>query len=511
MDNYKGYYLNHHSDLHYFEGGAHFKYSELYYRLDKLIRTLSKERQGDDYVFDSSIKEKRKIPFSRNAKRIIKSYSQKQLENIEGSDFHDDYPRLNYNNNSKQNIQKVNKSNNHHPRTKSEDLNQKNELIHINFIINKYNSCIYGKSPQNPKILNSTRNNQGFLINPGTNKINHSILHQNNLLIPIPSTSSSTKNMFAKKSLHNKKNPCSLIKVYNNNNSFLYHNNDEQSCLNDNNCTYIKDKMDDCYNKLIKFKSSNVNVNGNNNGSTIIIKPQINFSFVNNINGINLQHQPNESRNKPKETTNLNLFSKNNNNNLISLYKEGNDTLLSNIKSKQAQMIPLKKSNRNYDSANGYEYKTNSKFNQFNPHPSKKSIPINKSPPVNHDNRKGKRDNMLQANFLIKNNNKPDSINAFTQSKISQKKEIIYQSQDILSIGGIKNEIGNKGNINIRERDNSTYYSNNNYNKKINTNLNSNRNVGSTRNKLSFSKNKSDYAPNRYKIDHYVSKNRNLS
>lgn len=514
MDNYKGYYLNHYSDLHYFEGGAHFKYSDLYYRLDKLVRKLTTEFKGDD-----SNKGKENISLSRNAKRVIKSYSQKQLENNEGCGYTNDYPQFNLKNNNNQkqsNKKKDSIKSNHHLRTKSEDLNPENELIHINFIINKYESCLHGKTPNNAKILNSTRNSIGLQMKQSSNKINNNISQQNKFLLPIPNTTSySTKNMFVKKALHNKKTTCSLIKVYNNNsnnnNSSLQdmylnddHNHNEQSCLDHDNCTYIKDKKDECFNKFIKFNTNNSCLNfnanancngrdsGNENSNTIIIKPQINFSFVNNINDCNLQHQSNESRNKLKEVNNFNPLSKTNNN-LISLYREGNDCLRSNIKSKQIpmQINPLKKTHSNFDITNGYGYKTNNKFNQFNLMQQKKTISVQKSslPDNNHNKSKVKRDNMSQSNFFIKNN-KID----LTHQSLNRNKDIMYQSKDLQLIGGIGNETG--GDIKI----------DNNY-----KNNNNSSSMSSTRNLISYSKNISAYASNVYKMDNYLRKNRNLS
>ena len=46
MDEYKGFFFDNPNEIHYFEGGAHFKYNDLVAALNELIRTLPRSRHG---------------------------------------------------------------------------------------------------------------------------------------------------------------------------------------------------------------------------------------------------------------------------------------------------------------------------------------------------------------------------------------------------------------------------------------------------------------------------------
>ena len=46
MDEYKGFFFDNPNEIHYFEGGAHFKYNDLVAALNELIKTLPRSRHG---------------------------------------------------------------------------------------------------------------------------------------------------------------------------------------------------------------------------------------------------------------------------------------------------------------------------------------------------------------------------------------------------------------------------------------------------------------------------------
>ncbi len=46
--NYKGIYYNDNTEEQYYEGGAHFKYSDLFNRLEKVLSKLGPERRGHE-------------------------------------------------------------------------------------------------------------------------------------------------------------------------------------------------------------------------------------------------------------------------------------------------------------------------------------------------------------------------------------------------------------------------------------------------------------------------------
>jgi hypothetical protein len=52
---YKGIYFNNDQEENYYEFGAHFKYTDLYNRLEKIFSALPQERKADRHsYFDSS-------------------------------------------------------------------------------------------------------------------------------------------------------------------------------------------------------------------------------------------------------------------------------------------------------------------------------------------------------------------------------------------------------------------------------------------------------------------------
>lgn len=51
-DDYKGIYFNDDNEQQYFEGGAHFQYKDLCYRLEKIVVTLSPDRKGKSMYQD---------------------------------------------------------------------------------------------------------------------------------------------------------------------------------------------------------------------------------------------------------------------------------------------------------------------------------------------------------------------------------------------------------------------------------------------------------------------------
>ncbi len=53
MHEFKGIYFNDTQEQKYYEGGAHFKYTDLYNRLDKLLTTLTPERKGGSVSDDN--------------------------------------------------------------------------------------------------------------------------------------------------------------------------------------------------------------------------------------------------------------------------------------------------------------------------------------------------------------------------------------------------------------------------------------------------------------------------
>lgn len=78
MENYRGVYFGHNDEINYFEGGAHFRYIDLYVALENLLKYLPKHRHG--YSEDSSASVKKPKNQSRNIKPLIQSLTQKLTE-----------------------------------------------------------------------------------------------------------------------------------------------------------------------------------------------------------------------------------------------------------------------------------------------------------------------------------------------------------------------------------------------------------------------------------------------
>lgn len=53
MHEFKGIYFNDTQEQKYYEGGAHFKYTDLYNRLDKLLTILTPDRKGGSVSDDN--------------------------------------------------------------------------------------------------------------------------------------------------------------------------------------------------------------------------------------------------------------------------------------------------------------------------------------------------------------------------------------------------------------------------------------------------------------------------
>ncbi len=58
LNEFKGIYANDNCEQNFYEGGAHFRYNELCYRLEKVVSTLDPERRGKTIYEDKKIEGK---------------------------------------------------------------------------------------------------------------------------------------------------------------------------------------------------------------------------------------------------------------------------------------------------------------------------------------------------------------------------------------------------------------------------------------------------------------------
>lgn len=258
MNEYKGIYYDANSDPKSYEGGAHFKYSELCLQLEELLKFLPKYRHGKSlYSNDENFKPKQ----SRNEKTLLQSLTFKL------SEITKDKNEINYN----KTVELVgnNKSTKKNQRQNSTSSNhyKSNILIQdgMQFIKSKLNNTQYQSNLSKPT-RNKIHINFG---KAGNNTKNESFSH---CKVNVPYNNSSfylnnNSNILIGK--QNKRSLYHLIQHQKNNNKSISHTH-EISSLSD----------------LNSSAQDEVKVQGRN----IIVQPKINISFVNNINTLGIPH-----------------------------------------------------------------------------------------------------------------------------------------------------------------------------------------------------------------------------
>lgn len=259
MENYKGMNYVTNEEQHYYEGGAHFKYKELYCKLEKLAQYFIKSRREIDYYLE--YKEKRNAFHSRNFINIIKTQSQNQIDNV------NIYYQQTHNN--RNNIDNQWRSN--HPRTKSEETNSIKQIL-LPFNLNLKQDKINSLKEKHDNSINSSQ----FIRNQ----------HHNHILYNNNSSSYSSGYLFKQKN-NEQKPTCSLLKVPKTNMPLNYcynHNEQSKTDLINNfsimrtniNHVHIDDIAKDISLRLINSKN-NVENKTNNTQSNVLIEHSRNY------------------------------------------------------------------------------------------------------------------------------------------------------------------------------------------------------------------------------------------
>lgn len=181
MDNYKGIYANNNDkQLRYYEGGAHFRYSDLFKRL----KLLKSEMQTDiEETPTRFVEEHQKPPQSRNIKPLIQSLTQKLSEIVNSSK-----ERTKLNNTRNKNISssvtnnlihqysqdKIKKDINAHPNYLNSTLSM-NQLRNIKYL-NAHNITNLEKINDNDIEVDSKTDNLVDSENKGNSIINNIII-----------------------------------------------------------------------------------------------------------------------------------------------------------------------------------------------------------------------------------------------------------------------------------------------------------------------------------------------
>ena len=500
------------NDKRYFEFGAHFRYSDLVRELKALqeSQSLKKEKNSNinNCILNSNntnynelfnhinqqlcqkmtdIISPNKLIQSRNIKPLIQSLSQKltdivQSQNNKKSLKHNVTKNkcINSNCSTKQKIKNniINISNNKNSGNKNINISNNIKIKNImkgveqdyldicppsskqqdlaqlrNYIKNKNKKGLIKKNSKNTqKSLNKDNNN-----NIDSQEIKHYINIQN-------------KNHNSRKNINNYN--------YSNNNEIIY-----GSIIDNNNIN---------------------NSNNNQNAQTvqnIIVKPNINISFINNFNTTflpkNKKHSPKKVRSRNnQENTKLNMignqiFNFNNNFNVPDGFGENinnrvyhhnnNESVIQKNKNK-TNIIFLRKNN---DKINLKQMHKKSPF--ISPKMRIKNINndnTNKKNVASCNNRNIKINGNFNNNFIIKDQNQQNNI---IQEKLTRNinKKMIKNLQGKSKICKIKNETNKINNLNSGNLVNN-YIKNNcsqNKNVKLNSNIDNN---SSPQNRLSF-------------------------
>ena len=365
MDNYRGIYVeNKINDVpKFFEGGAHFKYSELY----KILESIYKERNkvnSEEKEYNKNLNlNSQIINQSRNIKPLIQSLTHKNSENKKHNNTRN---KINYNNymNYSNNGNNNNNSNAYFDNTNYHDFNtQYRSDYHSNKIVN-INNKIYKLT--NQKIYHNNSNSIGhnFYSNLNLNEMNlRESLKSNNYYIN-----------------RNNSNNASLIKpgiispieINNSNNNKGNHNSIQSGEIDSNiNVTkdpkilFIKDNFSKQFiniqNKInqLKYKSLSKNKREYNiiDNNSIIknkeFKPMFynnNNYYINNINS-NTFYFPKNSNSIHLTNNNLILINYKYNHNQNDLFNNYNDNILLSSNNKINLLNNISK-NKNFMNSN---------------------------------------------------------------------------------------------------------------------------------------------------------------
>ena len=196
MDNYKGIYFDQESnEPKYYEGGAHFKYSELIIILENYIKTLSNTRRGlsEDNISNKN-HQQNKLDLSINIKVPI--INNIPFDNEIENKNHEINKKNNFNNNSNKEI--LSRNNQNKPiESMTQNIQIYNEKEKKNFE-NKKNkkkqqikNVTRNKSSNksNNKNTNNSKNQKSIILNQGNNIFEY----QKNILNKISHINNSNK------------------------------------------------------------------------------------------------------------------------------------------------------------------------------------------------------------------------------------------------------------------------------------------------------------------------------
>ena len=215
---YKGFYFNNDDEKRFYEGGAHFKYKELYYILENLSLTLPQQRNGVSadtkeikrkYLFMRENPKSRNKTKNKNIKYILDSLTYKiyDLDNQ-----HNKSNNNKFSNNSK-NLTRNQKINNYFPlnyNSKNNYKSKSNDKNSVKINNEKDLSCssIFGNNNQKKRIFVSLKNQKKSFLK---------FIQNEKMKKKVPSSISydiTNKNMNKRNSKGSKNNSIDLKQIY---------------------------------------------------------------------------------------------------------------------------------------------------------------------------------------------------------------------------------------------------------------------------------------------------------
>ena len=341
MENYKGFYYKESKSKKYFEGGAHFRYKDLFKILLSLGGTILEENiyysnihQNNENksknkkltLLSNKEKCKKNLPKTRNINNINYINNPNTKETIKTKKIH----QINLSNNNLENLNSINKIKAKKKYEEKSNINNfyynnvyniicpQTQRYHINNnlvkeLLNNKNNIIEDKNPNN-NTINNNKKNYSYLLNYLKSKIHmknksetfiqniNEKNNQGNLVIRKKNISHLKQNL-NKKSLN--------IKV-NHINTNINNNDNKNININKNNCLMIYEKsktklsrshLNTDINKIIKTNKNSRNIinknkgictksfenikSRNNRDNKISIKIRINLEGLNTLTSVN--------------------------------------------------------------------------------------------------------------------------------------------------------------------------------------------------------------------------------
>ena len=312
MENYKGIYFGTNTEQKSFEGGAHFRYKELYRELKILYENLPNDRKGDlSSLHDTTIATRNaRCPIVQNLTEKIKEITRCKIEEmnqdlvltLKNTNFIDQEPVITEEIESNQKNQKKTNTNNIviDDQSKAPTRNNKNlstDILKVGHNTKNTVNNISNNVSRNKSAITAHNRSQSNMVNP------KSTCQSKHKLKIIPTISISNKKSV--KNLNTSKpKTISHIKTTSNINS----NNRPISKPKNNlyNLIYNYNNRKKTQNGIYKGNHSHskpkLQINNIHNNNNIIIKPKINISFINNITNT----EPNNTINKKSRNSNTN-------------------------------------------------------------------------------------------------------------------------------------------------------------------------------------------------------------